>query len=183
MKLSEKDPLQASAERKKANSIQSNEANRSRFTQKLWAAAGFLAFALGCIGAVLPIIPTTPFILVAAFCFARSSKRLNDWFRRTTLYKKVLEDFATKRTMTLKAKLTILIPVTILLALAFFMMHAAPIGQAVVAIVWVAHIIYFGFVVKLERPKNNKAPLCEHDVPGANSVQASNMAAPTPISE
>lgn len=127
------------------------EARNNRLIQKLWALAGFLSFALGCIGAVLPIIPTTPFILVAAFCFAHSSKRLNDWFKQTKLYKKVLEDFTTKRTMTAKAKLTILIPVTVLLAIAFFMMGAAPIGQAVVAFVWGAHVIYFGFVVKTER--------------------------------
>lgn len=91
---------------------------------------------------------------MAAFCFARSSKRLNDWFKQTKLYKKVLEDFATKRTMTVKAKLTILAPVTVLLATAFFMMGAAPIGQAVVALVWVAHVIYFGFVVKTEHQNN-----------------------------
>ena len=130
------------------------EARNNRLIQKLWALAGFLSFALGCIGAALPIIPTTPFILVAAFCFARSSKRLNDWFKQTKLYKKVLKDFATKRTMTIKAKLTILVPVTMLLAVAFFMMGTAPIGQAVVALVWAAHVIYFGFVVKTERQSN-----------------------------
>lgn len=150
----QKSCLPGNASQKSTSEQHIHKTISNRLAQKLWALAGFLSFALGCIGAVLPIIPTTPFILVAAFCFARSSKRLNDWFKQTKLYKKVLEDFATKRTMTVKAKLTILAPVTVLLATAFFMMGAAPIGQAVVALVWVAHVIYFGFVVKTEHQNN-----------------------------
>ena len=103
------------------------------------------------VGAVLPILPTTPFILVAAFCFARSSDRLNSWFKGTKVYKMVLEGYMTKRSMTLRAKLTILVPVTVLLAVGFAMMGSVPAGRAIVAIVWVGHIVYFGFVVKTER--------------------------------
>ena len=45
----------------------------------LWFLIGLSALALGAIGAVLPLLPTTPFILVAAFAFARSSDRLHSW--------------------------------------------------------------------------------------------------------
>ena len=122
-----------------------------RLYHTLWTAGGFLFFALGMVGAVLPILPTTPFILVAAFCFARSSDRLNSWFKGTKVYKMVLEGYMIKRSMTLRAKLTILVPVTALLAVSFAMMSAVPVGRAIVAIVWVGHIVYFGFVVKTER--------------------------------
>ena len=94
---------------------------------------------------------TTPFILVAAFCFARSSDRLNSWFKGTKVYKMVFEGYMTKRSMTLRAKLTILVPVTALLAVSFAMMSNVPSGRAIVAAVWVGHIVYFGFVVKSER--------------------------------
>ena len=103
------------------------------------------------VGAVLPILPTTPFILVAAFCFARSSDRLNSWFKGTRVYKMVFEGYMTKRSMTLRAKLTILVPVTALLAVSFAMMSNVPVGRAIVAVVWVGHIVYFGFIVKTER--------------------------------
>lgn len=45
----------------------------------IWLMCGIVALALGFVGLALPIMPTVPFLLVAAFCFARSSKRLHDW--------------------------------------------------------------------------------------------------------
>ena len=120
-------------------------------SQTLWAVGGFLCFALGMVGVVLPILPTTPFILVAAFCFARSSARLNSWFKGTKVYKQVLEGYVTKRSMTLRAKLTILIPVTVLLAIGFALMGRVPVGRVVLAAVWIGHIIYFGFTVKTDK--------------------------------
>jgi uncharacterized membrane protein YbaN (DUF454 family) len=45
----------------------------------LWAFVGVVCVAIGGIGVVLPLLPTTPFLLLAAFCFARSSPRLHDW--------------------------------------------------------------------------------------------------------
>ena len=100
---------------------------------------------------VLPILPTTPFILVAAFCFARSSARLNSWFKGTKMYKQVLEGYVTKRSMTLRAKLTVLVPVTALLAIGFALMGRVPVGRLVLAAVWIGHIIYFGFIVKTDK--------------------------------
>ena len=47
---------------------------------------GFFALGLGAVGLVMPILPTIPFLLVSTFCFARSSERLNTWFKETKLY-------------------------------------------------------------------------------------------------
>lgn len=124
---------------------------RRKITQRLWAGAGFASFGLGALGAVLPILPTTPFLLVAAFCFARSSEKLNTWFRATKLYRTVIEGYATKRAMTVKAKLTLLVPITVLLGISFALMANVPVGRGIVAVIWVAHIVYFGFVVKTDR--------------------------------
>lgn len=123
----------------------------SKVRHALWAVGGFLCFALGMVGVVLPILPTTPFILVAAFCFARSSTRLNNWFKGTKVYKHVLEGYVAKRSMTLRAKLTILIPVTVLLVIGFALMGRVPVGRLILAAVWIGHIIYFGFVVKTDK--------------------------------
>ena len=47
----------------------------------LWLLAGLMSVAIGAVGVVLPLLPTTPFLLIAAFAFARSSTRLNNWLR------------------------------------------------------------------------------------------------------
>ena len=122
-----------------------------RISRWIWAGFGLICFGLALVGVVLPLLPTAPFLLVAAFCFARSSDRLNTWFKSTKLYRQVLEGYVQKRSMTLKAKFTILVPVTILLGIAFMLMSEVLVGRIAVAIVWVCHVIYFGFVVKTDR--------------------------------
>lgn len=87
---------------------------------------GFVAFGLGFLGAILPLLPTTPFILLAGFCFARSSEKVNQWFKATKLYKLVFENYTKKRAMTLKAKLTLLVPLTVLLSISFALLASVP---------------------------------------------------------
>lgn len=114
----------------------------------LWIVVGFLALGLGCVGTVLPILPTVPFFLLALFCFAKGSQRLHDWFMGTQLYQKHLATYVKKEGMTLKTKLGIIIPVTIVMGIGFALMGSVPVGRIILAVVWVAHIIYFMLIVK-----------------------------------
>ena len=105
---------------------------------------GFLCLGLGCIGVAIPILPTVPFFLATVFCFANSSQKLHDWFVSTKLYKKHLESFVKKKGMTVQTKLGIIIPVTLVMGIGFFMMMRANVlvPSIILAIVWVCHIIY-----------------------------------------
>ncbi len=119
----------------------------------LWIALGFLCLGLGSIGILLPILPTVPFYLATVFCFAKSSKRLHDWFMGTGLYKRHLESFVQKKSMSMKSKLSIVGTVTVIMAAGFFMMSNVPAGRICLAVVWVCHLYYFFFRVKTLRPE------------------------------
>lgn len=119
-----------------------------RLKKALLVIVGCLSLALGAIGAVLPILPTVPFLMLSAFCFAKSSEKLHSWFISTKLYKKNLESFVKGEGMTVKTKVKIMSTVTILMAIGFIMMSRVPVGRVILAIVWVCHVVYFVFRVK-----------------------------------
>jgi len=120
----------------------------------LWMILGCVGLGLGTVGTVLPILPTVPFLLLAAFSFAKSSERLHNWFKSTKLYKDNLEDYVAGRGMTFKTKLRIMITVTLLMSVGFVMMGAKGItvGCIVLGCVWIFHIVYFCFCVKTSKP-------------------------------
>lgn len=110
--------------------------------------AGCVSLALGCVGVVLPVLPTVPFLLLTAWCFAKSSRRLHNWFVGTKLYKQHLESYVQKRGMTVRTKLTLLGTSSTVMLLGFLMMGEVPVGRLVLAVVWVCHVVYFVFGVK-----------------------------------
>lgn len=114
----------------------------------LFVTLGCVSLALGVVGIVLPVLPTVPFFLLTAFYFAKSSQRLHNWFLSTAMYKKYIGSYMKRKGMTLRAKLTLIGTVTALMAVGFVMMSRVPVGRAIMAVVWVGHIVYFGFIVK-----------------------------------
>ena len=114
----------------------------------LYVLVGCIGLGLGAIGAVLPMMPAFPFLMLAAFCFARSSEKLHNWFISTKLYKDNLESYIAGQGMTWKVKLRIMTTVTLLMSIGFVMMHAVPVGRIVLGFVWLFHMVYFIFGVK-----------------------------------
>ena len=112
----------------------------------LYMIIGCLSLVLGIVGVILPILPTVPFVLLAAFCFAKSSERLDCWFKNTKLY----EENNVKNGMTKQAKLRIMCSVTLLMGIGFIMMglKGIVVGNIVLLIVWIFHMVYFTFGVK-----------------------------------
>ncbi len=114
----------------------------------LYLILGFIGLILGVIGAIVPLLPAFPFLLLAAFCFAKSSERLHNWFINTKLYKNNLESYVKKKGMSKKTKIKIMVMITILMSIGFIMMHRIWIGQLILFFVWLFHIYYFVFRIK-----------------------------------
>ena len=111
---------------------------------------GCVSLGIGCVGVVLPILPTVPFFLLTVFCFANSSEKLHNWFVNTKMYKKHLDSFVKKKGMTIKTKATILTSVTVIMLFGFvlMMLKGIVIPCIILALVWLFHLVYFIFFVK-----------------------------------
>ena len=119
----------------------------NKIKKTLYIAIGLIAFGLGAIGVILPVLPTTPFLLLASFCFVRGSEKFDIWFRETKMYKKHLESFVNSRAMTLKQKICILLFAdTMILTAMYFVdnLHA----RIAMTLVILVKLYYFTFKIK-----------------------------------
>ena len=71
----------------------------------LWLLVGFLSLALGAIGAFVPLLPTVPFILLAAFAFAESSERMHTWLLEHNLFGEMIRNWRRHGAISLRAKI------------------------------------------------------------------------------
>lgn len=77
---------------------------RAPWARALWLVCGGVALTLGVVGVALPLLPTTPFVLLAAFCFSRGSKRYEHWLLTHPRFGPLVHDWRTTRSVPLRAK-------------------------------------------------------------------------------
>lgn len=78
--------------------------HRPTWQRVLWVAAGSLSLALGIAGIFLPLLPTTPFVLLAAFCFSRGSERIENWMLEHPRFGPAVRDWRARRAVPRRAK-------------------------------------------------------------------------------
>lgn len=129
-----------------------------KITKLLLVICGFICIGFGIVGVILPILPTTPFLLLASFCFVKGSNRFDAWFKSTKLYQKHLESFVQNRQMTLKQKLTILLIADLMLCVPFFLVNNLHMRIFLVSLV-LLKFYYFMFRIETipSRIKKEKA--------------------------
>lgn len=113
----------------------------------LYIIVGLLSFAIGAIGVILPVLPTTPFLLLASFCFVRGSDRFNNWFINTSIYKKHLESFVKDRTMTKKQRILLPAFATCMILIPFILVDNLMMRMTLILIVAIKWY-YFIFKIK-----------------------------------
>ncbi len=127
----------------------------------LGVCAGALCVALGILGMFLPVLPTTPFLLLAGFLFARSSKRMEAWLTSTKAWKTYVLPFKVKQAIPRKTKARILIVSFVVMAIsAFFVRNLSGINFVVWLILGLVYfwLLYLMFVrIPTEESKGKKS--------------------------
>ena len=106
---------------------------------------GAISFGLGTAGIVLPLLPTVPFYL------ARGSERFHKMFLESSLYQKTVAAYERDKALTLRAKLSILVSVSAIMAVGAYFSQDMPIALMVMGIIWVAHVIALAFIIKTKK--------------------------------
>lgn len=116
---------------------------------------GGLSLVLGLIGVVVPLLPTTPFLLLAGACFAKSSKKVASWLKSSSLYQFYVGDYLETRTIPRSKKKRIILQVVILMGLSivFCPVKWVKIGLAILTM---CMGLYIWFVVPETASKGRK---------------------------
>lgn len=96
--------------------------SRSHLVRVLFNLAGATALALGILGIFLPLLPTTPFVLLAAACFARGSERFHQWLLAHRTFGPIVQEWEGHRSIPYRTKITaiVLMSLTMAISIAFF---------------------------------------------------------------
>jgi len=108
----------------------SPQLHRSRLVRGLLWMAGSVSLVLGLIGVVLPGLPTTPFILLAAACYARASPRLHGWLLNHRWMGPMLRDWERDRSLTRRTKTVAVVSMTLMVALSAWGLQDRPVLQS-----------------------------------------------------
>lgn len=113
---------------------------------------GIFSFILGLIGIIIPLLPTTPFLLFALYCFTRSSKTFEEKFRNSKIYEKYLSDFVKNRQLTLGRKTFIVSLATVMLLFPFVILNSIIVRILIISLII---FIYYYFFTKIKTTRKN----------------------------
>lgn len=122
---------------------------------------GSLFLGIGLIGVFIPLLPTTPFLLLTAFCYAKGSKRFHDWFVSTWIYKKHLESFVTSRSMKLKTKLVILGSASVMLLFPLILTNNIIVRIIIIFLYFYKYFYFFKYIKTI--PNDSPVEYTEKD--------------------
>ncbi|NYH97703.1 YbaN family protein [Cupriavidus plantarum] len=117
-----------------------------RAVRALWVALGVISLVLGVIGIFLPLLPTTPFVLLAAACFARGSRRFHTWLVTHPRFGPTILDWQTHRAIPWRAKVFALSTMWVSMGTTAWFLRARPyasltlIGIALAVSVWMLRL-------------------------------------------
>jgi uncharacterized protein len=81
-----------------------NLSRKDKAKRAVYLVVGTVSLGLACVGIVLPLLPTTPFLLLAAACYLKSSKRMNNWLLNHKLFGQYIKNYLEGKGISLRAK-------------------------------------------------------------------------------
>ncbi|NLY72891.1 MAG: DUF454 domain-containing protein [Tissierellia bacterium] len=128
---------------------------KNKFRNSVYIVLGFIFLSLGAVGVILPVLPTTPFLLLASYFFSRGSVRFNNWFLSTKLYKNHLEDFVATRSMTMATKVKLLSFASSVLLVSAYIVKLFWV-RVFIGFIIVFKYYYFTFHIKTIKPETKR---------------------------
>ena len=128
--------------------------HNSRVMRLVFAGVGTLCVGIGLIGAVLPVLPTTPFMLLAAACYVRASPRFYNWLLNTRAFGPLIREWRLYRSIPWRTKLTAiaLMAVTLSTSIVFFVKQ--PYAQGATSLFGVALAAWLYRIPSRDRPQS-----------------------------
>jgi len=128
-----------------------NGKEKNKFLKSIYFILGILSLILGIIGIVFPILPTTPFLLLSAACFLKSSERFYNWLIHNKILGSYIKNYIEGKGMPIKVKLFTISILWLTIFVSFFLIN----------IIWVRFILIFVAIavtihIALIRPKEDK---------------------------
>lgn len=127
----------------------------SRAVRLFFAALGVLFVGVGLVGAVLPVLPTTPFMLLAAACFVRASPRFYNWLLNTRTFGPLIREWRRYHSIPWRAKLMAigLMAATLTVSIVFFVEQRY--AQIAMAVFGIALAIWLYRIPSRDRPRRS----------------------------
>lgn len=140
---------------------------RNEFSIKktVYLILGIIMLIIAAFGIALPLLPATPFVLLASFFFANSSQRLHDWLSQTKFYRSNVQPLLDGKGMTIRSKLSILLLAWGLLAVMYLRTDVIALKILAVSLAAIKGIVFFK--IKTARPEKVSADSAEPAAKGA----------------
>lgn len=119
--------------------------HRSRVVRGAWAAAGFVFVAIGGVGVVVPGLPTTGFLILAAWCFSHSSPRLEQWLLSLPKFGPLIRDYRLGLGMPIAAKRWAIGSIVVFSSISCVLLRGSPVRVGLIAAV---ALIGVGYVAR-----------------------------------
>jgi uncharacterized membrane protein YbaN (DUF454 family) len=125
--------------------------------QAVLIVAGTACVGLGVLGIFLPVLPTTPFLLVAAACYARASERFYNWLLDNRTFGPTIREWRRYRSIPYRTKWTAIVLMALTLASSIVFFVQGPILQAALAVLGVGLAVWLYRIPSRDRPRGQAA--------------------------